>query len=156
MCIRDSDTLRAIADAVPSAVVVISCLQDIYDGVKGKLSQTLLDRLARNEVRLATTRQPDEIEQMLIRRLEYLYSFFDVAWREDDPLYPFTPAQIQAVSTLRTRDCLGKFREYHGACIAARSIVPVAGSGTHTDPRPPEPPPPAPTPDLDRPWSEAL
>jgi hypothetical protein len=66
---RALDTLRAIADAVPSSVVVISCLQDVYDSVKGKLSQTLLDRLARNEVRLTTTRQPDEIEHMLIRRL---------------------------------------------------------------------------------------
>jgi Cdc6-like AAA superfamily ATPase len=152
---RALDTLRAIADAVPSSVVVISCLQDVYDATKIKLSQALIDRLARNEVRLTTARQPDEIEQMLIRRLEYLYSFFDVAWREDDPMYPFTPAQIQAVSRLRTRDCLGKFREYHGVCIAARSIVPVADSGTHTDPRPPGPPPPPPAPDLDRLWSEA-
>jgi Cdc6-like AAA superfamily ATPase len=160
---RALDTLRAIADAVPSSVVVISCLQDVYDGVKGKLSQTLLDRLTRNEVQLTTTRQPDEIEQMLIRRLEYLYSFFDVAWREDDPLYPFTPAQIQAVSTLRTRDCLGKFREYHGACIAARSVVPVgeaarsiAAAGDTAAPagqRPSEPPPSPP--DLERLWSEA-
>lgn len=152
---RALDTLRAIADAVPSSVIVISCLQDVYDSVRGKLSQTLLDRLARNEVRLTTTRQPDEIEQMLIRRLEYLYSFFDVAWREDDPLYPFIPAQIQAVSALRTRDCLGRFREYHGVCITTHSIVPVADSGTHTDPRPPSPPPPPPAPDLDRLWSEA-
>jgi DNA helicase HerA-like ATPase len=151
---RALDTLRAIADAVPSAVIVISCLQDVYDGVQGKLSQTLLDRLSRNEVRLTTTRQPDEIEQMLIRRLEYLYSFFDVAWREDDPLYPFTPAQIQAVSTLRTRDCLGKFRDYHGACIAARSIVSLGDAAAPAGSRPSEPPPPPP-PDLDRLWSEA-
>jgi Cdc6-like AAA superfamily ATPase len=151
---RALDTLRAIADAIPSSVVVVSCLQDVYDATKIKLSRALIDRLSRTEVRLTTARRPDEIEQVLIRRLEYLYGFFDVAWREDDPLYPFTPAQIQAVSRLRTRDCLGKFREYHGACIAARSIVPVADSGTHTDPRPSGPPPP-PAPDLDRLWSEA-
>ncbi|HEX3759036.1 MAG TPA: DUF87 domain-containing protein, partial [Kofleriaceae bacterium] len=112
------------------------------------------DRLARNEVRLTSTRQPDEIEQMLIRRLEYLYSFFDVAWREDDPLYPFTPAQIQAVSQLRTRDCLGKFREYHNACIAAHGVVSVADTGEHAGPRPTEPPLPPPA-DFDRLWSEA-
>src|SRR6185436_4810020 len=104
-------------------------------------------------------RQPDEIEQMLIRRLEYLYAAFDVAWREDDPLFPFRPAQIQAVAKLRTRDCLAKFREYHNACIAARAIVeptpapapaPAAPVPSVT---PTAPPPPV---ALDKLWHEAL
>jgi energy-coupling factor transporter ATP-binding protein EcfA2 len=165
---RALDAMRAIADAAPSSVVVISCLQDVYDAARSKLSLTLRDRLERNEVRLISERQPDEIEQMLIRRLEYLYSFFDVAWRDDDPLYPFTPAQIQAVSQFRTRDCLSKFRTYHAACIAAHDIV-AAGSSTRDDARGPEPappttttstttappPPPAETPDLEPLWLEA-
>jgi energy-coupling factor transporter ATP-binding protein EcfA2 len=144
------DTMRAIADAVPSSVVVISCLQDVYDAAKPKLSQALLDRLQRDEVRLASHRQPDEIEQMLVRRLEYLYSFFDVAWRDDDPLYPFTPAQIDAVSRLRTRDCLAKFREFHAACIAARAVISVA---TKIEPPPPLPPPALP---LDKLWHDTV
>ena len=164
---RALDVLRAIADAVPSAVIVISCLQDVYDAVKGKLSKPLLDRLERNEVRLISERQPDEIEQMLVRRLEYLYSYFDVAWREDDPLYPFTPTQVEAVRVLRTRDCLAEFRRHHAACVAARSIVgtePTIASttppGAKSKPAPVAPPAatpePAPAPDLDRLWSEAL
>jgi hypothetical protein len=143
------DSMRAIADAIPSSVVVISCLQDVYDAVKPKLSQSLVDRLSRNEIRLTSQRQPDEIEQMLVRRLEYLYSFFDVAWRDDDPLYPFTPAQIEAVSRLRTRDCLSKFREFHTACITARSVVSETTKGT-------PPPPPAPPLPLDKLWHETL
>jgi energy-coupling factor transporter ATP-binding protein EcfA2 len=119
------DTLRAIADAVPSAVVVISCLEDVYDAARPRLSRALLDRLEHDPppVRLTSRRQPAEIEEMLIRRLDHLYAAFDVAWRDDDPLFPFTPAQLEAVSRMRTRDCLASFREYHGACIAARAIV---------------------------------
>ena len=125
------DSMRAISDGVPSAVVVLACLSDVYDAVRPKLLNTLTDRLESNQVRLISARQPDEIEQMLIRRLEHLYGFYDVAWRDDDPLYPFTPAQIAAVSQLRTRDCLGRFRAFHGACIAAHAIVaPMVGAGS--------------------------
>jgi energy-coupling factor transporter ATP-binding protein EcfA2 len=148
------DAMRAIADAVPSSVVVISCLQDMYETVSPRLSRSLLDRLQRDEIRLTSRRQPEEIEQMLVSRLEHLYNCFDVAWRDDDPLYPFTPAQINAVAQLRTRDCLTRFREFHHACIAARSLVrdesPSHGKGVV--------PPLLPTPalDLDRLWNETL
>jgi hypothetical protein len=142
---RALDGLRAIADAVPSAVVVVSCLDNVYEAVSPRLSRSLVDRLERDPpIRLASQRQPDEIEQMLIRRLEHLYAAFDVAWREDDPLFPFTPAQIQAVSQFRTRDCLGKFREYHNACITARAIVPSAATAASpAAPAPIQPPPAA-------------
>jgi hypothetical protein len=143
--------MRSIADAIPSAVVVLSCLQDIYDGYKAKLSQALVDRLERDQIRLVSERTVDEIEHMVIRRLQHLYEFFDVAWRDDDPLFPFTPAQIAAVAGRRTRDCLGQFRDLHARCIAARAIV-------HTDTAPPPPPPPGPPPPiaLDAAWAAAL
>jgi energy-coupling factor transporter ATP-binding protein EcfA2 len=147
------DAMRAIADAVPSSVVVISCLQDMYERVSSRLSRSLLDRLQRDEIRLTSRRQPEEIEQMLVRRLEHLYNCFDVAWREDDPLYPFTPAQINAVAQLRTRDCLTRFREFHYACIEARRLVrddlPTHGTV-------PVPPPPPLALDLDRLWNETV
>ena len=119
------DSLRAIADAVPSAVVVISCLDDVYTVVRPKLSKSLVDRLESDPgvLRLTSQRQIDEVEQMLVTRLEHLYSELDVPWREDDPIYPFTAAQIEAVSKFRARDCLAKFREFHAACIATGEIV---------------------------------
>ncbi len=119
------DSLRAIADAIPSAVVVVSCLDDVYTVVRPKLSQSLVDRLENDPgpLRLTSQRQIDEVEQMLITRLEHLYSELGVPWREDDPIYPFTATQIEAVSKFRARDCLAKFREYHNACIAAGDLV---------------------------------
>ncbi|HWO23953.1 MAG TPA: DUF87 domain-containing protein [Kofleriaceae bacterium] len=161
------DSLRAIADAAPSAVVVVSCLEDVYDVMRPRLSRPLVDRLERDPpIRLVSQRQPAEIEQMLIRRLEYLYAAFDVAWREDDPLFPFRPAQLQAVDKLRTRDCLAKLREYHSACIAARAIVEPAPSPAAAVAAPspaaavaaPSPAAPAAVPPaaLDKLWHEAL
>ncbi len=125
------DSLRAIADAVPSAVVVISCLDDVYSVVRPKLSKSLVDRLESDPgiLRLTSQRQIDEVEQMLVTRLEHLYAELDVPWREDDPIYPFTAQQIEAVSKFRARDCLAKFREFHAACIAAGEIVGMPETG---------------------------
>lgn len=167
------DSLRAIADGLPSAVVVISCLDDVYTAVRPKLTRSLVDRLEHDPppVRLTSQRQPDEIEQMLARRLEHLYAHFDVPWREDDPLFPFTAEQLAAVSQFRARDCLARFREYHARCIAARAILPTdqarsADGVPETIPTPIElertelapvaPPPPKAFPALDRAWNDAL
>ena len=150
------DTLRAIADAVPSAVVVISCLTDVYDAIRPKLSRSLVDRLEHDPlpVRLSAVREVDEIEQMLVKRLDYLYTTFDAPWREDEPLYPFAPEQVQAVKHLRARDCLAKFREFHATCIAQRSIATAAV--TTSAPVPVLPPEPPAVIDLDRRWNDAL
>ncbi len=167
------DSLRAVADAIPSAVIVISCLDDVYAAVRSKLSRSLVDRLEHDPapVRLTSQRQPDEIEQMLARRLEHLFTFFDVPWREDEPTYPFTEEQIAAVSKFRARDCLAKFREYHAACIAARTLLPVTvpspavsptaapatpAPATPTDVSPVAPPAPLSFPDIDRAWNDEL
>ena len=130
------DSLRAIADGIPSAIVVISCLDDVYSAVRPKLSQSLVDRLEHEPtpVRLTSQRQPDEIEHMLACRLEHLYAFFDVPWRDDDPTFPFGPTQIEAVAKFRARDVLAKFREYHAASIAAGALVPIAGVDRTAEP----------------------
>ncbi len=153
------DSLRGISDAIPSAVVVISCLTDVYDLMRPKLSRSVVDRLELDPrpVRLASQREPGEIEQMLVRRLEHLYTAFDVPWRDDDPLFPFTPSQLEAVTHFRARDCLAKFREFHTACIEARAIpAPVA---IQAAPPPPTPPPtdsPPIGPEIDRAWNDAI
>jgi energy-coupling factor transporter ATP-binding protein EcfA2 len=146
------DVLRGIADAVPSIVVVMACLDDVYTAVRGKLSQPLIDRLERDppSIRLASQRQRDDIEAMLVRRLDHLYAAFDVAVQDDDLIYPFSPAQLDAVTLFRARDAIAKFREFHEACIAAGEIVGAPGE------RPPERPPPLATTEIDRAWNDAL
>jgi GTPase SAR1 family protein len=147
------DVLRGIADAVPSIVVVISCLDDVYTALRDLLSRSVVDRLERDPapIRLASQRQREDIEAMLARRLDHLYSSFDVAPQDDDPLYPFKPSQIEAVTLFRARDAIAKFREYHEACITAGAVT--SPTGEHRIPTPPEP---VPMPDLDRAWNDAL
>ncbi|MGN6104047.1 MAG: hypothetical protein ACTHU0_02990, partial [Kofleriaceae bacterium] len=151
------DVLRGIADSVPSAIVVMSCLDDVYSALRGHLSQSLIDRLERDPtpVRLSSQRQRDEIEQMLVRRLDHLYGAFDVAIQDDDPIYPFTREQVEAVTLFRARHALSKFRELHEACIASGAIA----HATTTQPAAPPvaPPPAAPSSaELDRAWNDAL
>ncbi len=148
------DTLRAVADSVPTAVVVIACLEDVYDAVRPKLSRSLVDRLERDPVpaRLTSQREPEDIEEMLTRRLEYLYGAFDVGWRDDEPLFPFTRAHVDRVSKLRARDCLASFREYHAACIAERQIVALEARLAPAAPVAA----PAHPPELERTWSDAV
>jgi hypothetical protein len=126
---RAIDVLRKVADSVPSALVVIACLEDVYDHIRRKLTQSTIDRLEREPglVRLATERRRDEIEAMLARRLEYLYGALDAPWREDDPLFPFLPEAIEAVANQRARDCLAYFQHYHADCIRAGRLVDLPG-----------------------------
>jgi adenylylsulfate kinase-like enzyme len=154
------DVLRSIADAVPSSIVVLSCLDDVYSALRPNLSRSLIDRLERDPapVRLSSERQRDEIEAMLLRRLDHLYAHFDVELLDDDPLYPFTPEQIDAVRLFRARDALASFRRIHEACIAAGAVQRAAA------PEAPVPPPPSASiasiasiaDDLDRAWNDAL
>jgi energy-coupling factor transporter ATP-binding protein EcfA2 len=147
------DVLRGIADAVPSIVVVMACLDDVYTAVKGALSRPLIDRLERDPapIKLTSQRQRAEIEAMLVRRLDHLYAAFDVAVQDDDPIYPFAPAQIEAVTHYRARDAIARFREFHEACIAAGAIV-----GSPVRDQPPAPPPAPGMAELDRAWNDAL
>lgn len=123
------DSLRAVADGIPSSVVVIAGLTDVYDTVRPRLSQSLVDRLERDPtpIRLTDQIEAHEIEQMLVRRLEFLYSGFEVTWREDEPLYPFAPHHLAPLENFRARAVLARFREHHAACIAARSVSPLTG-----------------------------
>lgn len=124
------DVLRAIADAIPSSVVVISCLDDVYTEMRKRLSSSLLDRLEHEPppTRLNHQRSATEIEDMLVRRLDHLFSAFDVAWREDDPLYPFSPAQLAGWTNKRARDCLAAMYRFHQECISAGEIQKPLGT----------------------------
>ncbi|MBZ0233460.1 MAG: hypothetical protein K8M05_14130, partial [Deltaproteobacteria bacterium] len=122
---RAIDAVRRVADALPSAVVVIACLEDVYDQIRPRLHQSVVDRLERDPppARLTSRRGRDEIEAMLVRRLEHLYDAFDVAWRADDPLFPFAPEHVDELTNQRARDCLTFFRKFQEQCIAAHAIV---------------------------------
>ncbi|MEZ4398499.1 MAG: DUF87 domain-containing protein [Kofleriaceae bacterium] len=152
---RAIDAIRRITDALPSALVVVACLDDVYEQIRARLSQSVVDRLERDPPPLRLTAQRDraEIEVMLARRLEVLFEAVDGGWREDDALFPFRADQLDALANQRARDCLAYFRGYQERCIAAGHLVdPDPGPDVVTSG-----PDPVPQSDqLERAWNDAL
>jgi hypothetical protein len=122
---RAVDVLRHVVDAVPSAIVVISCLDDMFHEVRKALARPVLDRLERDPapVYLSSRRTQDEIEALVQRRLRYLYDAAGVAFCEDEPLYPLEAADLGALANLRTRDVLDWCHQYRERCIQAAKLV---------------------------------
>ena len=72
------DTLVALTDAIPTAVVVIACLEDYFKVAKNFLTMSKLDRLERDPepVRLQSARTRPQVETLVAKRLEVLYEAF--------------------------------------------------------------------------------
>ncbi|MBN9259913.1 MAG: ArsR family transcriptional regulator [Alphaproteobacteria bacterium 64-6] len=63
--------LIQIANRVPSALIVISCLGDFYDQMRGVLAQSYIDRIEKaGPVALLESRTADEARLILSRRVE--------------------------------------------------------------------------------------
>jgi DNA helicase HerA-like ATPase len=118
---RVVDTLVALLDQVPSAVVVLSCLEDYYVANKGHLTRSKVDRLERDPepVRLEAQRSFDEIVAMVSKRLECLYEEAGLYPRADLSVYPFRADGLRPLTNLTTRDVLDCCRRHQDRCIIA-------------------------------------
>jgi hypothetical protein len=119
---RAIDALVAVTEEVPTTVVVVACLEDYYNQVRTFLTQTKLDRLARDPepIRLSSHRSDEEITSLIARRLEVLYAEYGAAPDEANPVYPFTAAHVQKLGGMRTRDVLDFVRQHHEGCVLAQ------------------------------------
>src|SRR5262249_12468581 len=119
------NTLIDVADALPNAVVVVACLEDFFAGGKQFLTQGKLDPLERvpDPIRLGGRRSPEEIDELVGRRLEALYQAFDLAPDAATRTYPFTPEHLRRLEGLRTRDVLDFCRQHREACVLAGGWV---------------------------------
>ena len=115
---------RQITDHVPSSIVVIACLENLYTALKPHLSRATLDRIERDPdpVHLTSRRSYDEIEAIVVRRLSHLYESLGLQQRDDDSLFPFRRDQLSALTNLRTRDVLDWCRRYQERSIAAGEL----------------------------------
>ncbi|WP_441291250.1 helicase HerA domain-containing protein [Sorangium sp. KYC3313] len=120
-------SLCAIADQVPSSIIVIACLADYYDVVRTRLTRSTLDRIENDPppVRLVSGRSAEEVEMIVRQRLRHLYEACDIKRADgaSDPLYPIPPAFVQKLSGLRIRDVLDECRAFRDACVEAGRIV---------------------------------
>jgi hypothetical protein len=148
------NTLIDIADALPNAVVVIGCIEDIYTHAAERqyLSRPKLDRLEHDPepIRLKGRRTVEEIRAIVGRRLEVFFDAFGIEPEPGGPLAPYAERHLAPLAGMRTRDVLAYFREHREACARARRWVEPPGSVA------PPPPPPPPADNFAQLWSDFL
>ena len=137
---RAMATLCDLASRIPSAVVVVSCLEDFYKRLRESLTRPLVDRIEKDPppLLLKGLREEGEIVAMVSQRLKWLYELAEppALFRDDDPTFPFPPAALRTFVGMRTRDVLERCQEYRERCIAAGRLVDLDSAGTPaTDPR---------------------
>ena len=122
---RAVDFLVAVTEEVPTAVVVLACLEDYYIKFADYLTKPKLDRLARDPeaIRLSSQRGIEELTQMIAKRLEVLYSDTGAAIDPASPIFPYNTTHVQKLSGLRTRDFLDFIRQHHETCVLAQRWI---------------------------------
>ncbi|WP_437965141.1 helicase HerA-like domain-containing protein [Sorangium sp. So ce260] len=131
---RVMSSLCAIADQVPSSIIVIACLKDYYEMMRARLTRSTLDRVESDPppVRLIAERRLEEIEQIIEHRLGHLYETSDCRPAEGAiaPLYPIPRDFVQQLSGLNIRMVLNECHKFREACIEAGRIVAPPGEGS--------------------------
>jgi energy-coupling factor transporter ATP-binding protein EcfA2 len=125
---RAMAALTAVADHVPSSLIVICCLEDFYTALSTRLTRSTLDRIENDPplVRLVTERNAGEVEKIIQHRLNYLYQVSNASPEPDvdgDPCYPFPRAFVDSLKGMRTRDVLDECRKYRDICVKAGKMV---------------------------------
>ena len=94
--------LIQIANRVPTAVILISCLGDFYDQVRGVLAQSYIDRIEKSgPVALLESRTAEEARLIISKRLEQ-----DGTRSGGDPALYFGPQFFEEFGGLSTRRLL--------------------------------------------------
>ncbi len=122
---RAMTTVCALADRVPSSIVVVCCLETFYKGIADQLTRSLLDRLEKDPepVRLAGACDRDEVERVIAARLRFLFETAGAPVDDGAPLFPVPPSLVARATGLRMRDVLHECRLFRERCIAAGRIV---------------------------------
>jgi hypothetical protein len=113
-------TLCDLTSRLPSAIVVISCLENFYDEVKRHLTQPISRRVTAGpgpgELPAACDR--DQVVALIARRLESLYRSANVPFNPAEPTYPLPDALVRRLVGLGARDVLDEVRRYREHCVA--------------------------------------
>ncbi len=139
-------TVHAIVDRLPSAAVVVACLDDFYLANREQLPRSMLDRLDYDppSIVLNSQRTAAEVQALVGRRLKFLYESRGVPFDPATPTFPIPPEELNRRTSTRIRDVLGFCHHFQQECIVAGRgpppdgrVEPPAGDtppGT-TDPR---------------------
>ena len=131
-------TLCDITSRLPSAIVVISCLENFFDEVKRHLTQPIARRVTAGPgpVELPAACDRDQVVALIGRRLESLYRSAGVAYRRRRA--DLSAARCPGAPACRpgARDVLDEVRRYRERCIAKGKMVeyPFDGGGGAGEP----------------------
>jgi hypothetical protein len=116
---RAMQTLCALADRVPSSIIVISCLRDFWDELKPKLTQPMQDRIMLDPapVILEGVCTVDEARLIAEHRLEHLYEVENAPFDPAEPTWPFPHEGFEALAGRRARDVLDHCRRWREQAI---------------------------------------
>jgi energy-coupling factor transporter ATP-binding protein EcfA2 len=116
---RAMATLCDIVSRLPSAIVVIACLDDFYQKLKEFLTRSIADRVENDPapVGLKTPSERDEVEALIGQRLKFLYESMDIPFQPAQPTYPLPETLVRKLVGQRARDVLGEVHRYRERCI---------------------------------------
>ena len=104
---RATRDLIQIANRLPNAIVIISCLEDFYGQVRGVLAQSYIDRIEKaGPVALIESRNADEAKAIIAKRIEHDAESRGGELNYPDPAQFFGPQFFEEFSGLSTRRLL--------------------------------------------------
>lgn len=122
---RAIDALYRIVSEIPSAVVVVACLSDLYNAARSELNRPALDRLENSPpiAKLQINRSYAEIEAVVARRLSSLFAEHGTVQRPEQPVYPIPESELRQLENRRLRDVLEWCHQFQTQCAAAGKII---------------------------------
>jgi GTPase SAR1 family protein/Txe/YoeB family toxin of Txe-Axe toxin-antitoxin module len=124
--------LIQIANRLPTAIIVISCLEEFYGQVRGVLAQSYIDRIEKSgPVPLLETRTPAEARLIIAKRLEHQAETHAGGLSFPDAGAFFGPQFFEEFGGLSTRRLLehaqSRLRVQESGAVEEREDVPESG-----------------------------
>jgi AAA ATPase domain len=132
---RAMATLCDIVSRLPSAIVVIACLENFYDELRKLLTRPIVDRVENDPspINLQAPCSREEVDTLIARRLKFLYDSAGALLLPEEPTFPLPETLVRKLVGLRARDVLGEVHRYRDRCIEEGKMVeypfPEGGQG---------------------------
>jgi hypothetical protein len=125
--VRAMTTLRELAEGLPTAIIVVCCLRNLYEELRPRLAGPLRDRIEKDPqpVRLQSGISAEEGKRLVGERLRYLYEKAGLEVNGKVDVFPFTQSFFAQQHRLSARSLLDACREYRDRCRKAGRLVDV-------------------------------
>jgi hypothetical protein len=116
---RSMATLCDIVSRLPSAIVVIACLENYYEELRKLLTKPVTDRVENDPppVGLQSLCGRNEVENLIGHRLKFLYESLGAAYQAHEPTFPLPEALVGELAGMRARDVLTRVQSYRERSI---------------------------------------